>query len=103
MLSGKRDSDGLTTGRVHVNVFIAVLEIYMQICMISFLSRPQVGIVVAGGYYNGLSTMFYPLNNNYNKEWEWMGNLPSERKWGPALGIVNGVLTIAGNIRSILM
>lgn len=58
---------------------------------------------MAGGYYNGISTMFLPLNgelgggaNNQTLEWEWLGSLPEERKWGAALGIIDGTLTIAG-------
>ena len=30
--------------------------------------------------------------------WRWMGGLPEERKWGAALGHVDGALTIAAGI-----
>ena len=58
---------------------------------------------MAGGYYNGVTTMFLPMTSRLTSrsgptgwEWEWMGALPKERKWGPAMGSVDGVLTIAG-------
>ncbi len=50
--------------------------------------------MVAGGYYNGIGTMFLPLSGGAS--WRWLSFLPAERKWGPALGAVDGVLNVAG-------
>ena len=68
----------------------------------NILCKFQYGILVAGGYYNGISTMFHPLTEylsgrtNLTSGWRWTGNLTKERKWSPSLGLVDGRPTIAG-------
>ena len=62
-------------------------------------------MVVAGGYYNGRTTMSFPLTSLIapdhpyqpsDYQWRRMGYLPEERQWGPAVGLVGGELTISG-------
>ncbi|XP_059088568.1 calicin-like [Tigriopus californicus] len=73
-----------------------------QSCLITNYAS-QIGIMVVGGYYNGISAMFLPLTEFHqakrgalSTDWQWVGSLPEDRKWGPALGLVNGILTVAG-------
>ena len=45
--------------------------------------------------------MFLPLASHLNgrnvqPEWKWFASLPEERKWGVALGRVDGIVTVAG-------
>ncbi|XP_023330209.1 kelch-like protein 25 [Eurytemora carolleeae] len=66
------------------------------------------GILVAGGYFNGGSSIWLPLvdRNGISLEtyeltldqprWEWLSSLTMARKWGSAIGYVNGKLTLAG-------
>jgi len=66
------------------------------------------GIVVAGGYYNGLTSMFLPLEDKRGSSlevfgpgrdsprWEWLSGLTKERKWGPAVGFIGPNLAVAG-------
>lgn len=68
-----------------------------QACVVSTIDGEE-GIVVAGGYYNGITTMFMPFHGPSRNTWRWMGGLPEERKWGAALGHVDGALTIAAGI-----
>ena len=74
------------------NVIVSMLIRY--ICRDSIFF--QVGILVAGGYFEGRLTMFYPFNLNYvmgiradnvsnlnlgyDSGWETTGWLPNERK-----------------------
>ncbi|XP_071744613.1 uncharacterized protein [Lepeophtheirus salmonis] len=53
----------------------------------------EVGFMLVGGYYNGFSTMYWPLDGP--RHWEWMGPLTEDRKWKPAIGLVNGQLIVA--------
>jgi len=39
------------------------------------------------------------LNENVTSTWKWLGLLPKERKWSPALGTINGQLVIAGGVK----
>eukprot|EP00092_Neocalanus_flemingeri_P035956 GFUD01039149.1.p1 GENE.GFUD01039149.1~~GFUD01039149.1.p1 ORF type:complete len:358 (+),score=104.04 GFUD01039149.1:162-1076(+) len=66
------------------------------------------GIVVVGGYYNGVTSMFLPLEDNRGSSlekfgsgrdlprWEWLSGLTKERKWGPAVGFIGPNLAVAG-------
>jgi len=66
------------------------------------------GIVVAGGYYNGVTSMFLPLEsrrgesletfgpNRNMPRWEWLSGLTKERKWGPAVGFIGQNFAVAG-------
>ena len=58
-------------------------------------------MVIAGGYYNGRRTMSTPLtslliNQIPNPSWRELDWLPEERQWGPAIGLVAGIPTMAG-------
>ncbi len=62
----------------------------------------QINFVIAGGYYNGRATMAIPISSLIHGggsrdvlEWRWLGYLPEERQWGPAMGMVAGVPTLA--------
>ena len=82
----------------------------------------QLGILVAGGYYNGIATMFLPISPyltppgaapggprrgggalRTEEGWRWFGSMPGERKWGPALGRIDGRIAIAGGPGRIAM
>ncbi len=59
--------------------------------------------MIVGGYYLGMATMFLPLSalassssTSPDSGWRWLASLPAERKWGTALGSVDGILTAAG-------
>ena len=57
-------------------------------------------MIIAGGYYNGRRVLSIPLTqflvpNQPKPEWQTYGFLPHERQWGPAIGLVGGVPTIA--------
>ncbi len=56
--------------------------------------------MVAGGYYDGQTSLFLPLPPSPTSSWRWLAKLPYQRKWGPALGTIDGVLTIAGQTYS---
>jgi hypothetical protein len=86
---------GIVNTREHILACPEYYVIETATCNLFRYKLFQTGIVVAGGYYNGISTMFAPLRG-FPSEWRWLGNLPEERKWGPALGHVDGVLTVAG-------
>jgi len=65
------------------------------------------GIVLAGGYYNGVSSMWLPLERNGRSletygltgdqpKWEWLSSLKQGRKWGAAVGYVGRTVVLAG-------
>ena len=60
----------------------------------------QVSMIIAGGYYRGFETMAISLSSlvipgwTQNFQWSYLGYLPEERQWAPALGIVKHVLKI---------
>jgi len=66
------------------------------------------GILVAGGYYNGGSSMWLPLQDRAGNsletygvtrdqpKWEWLSSLTSERKWGAAMGYIGDKFALAG-------
>ena len=60
----------------------------------------QVSMIIAGGYYRGFETMAISLSSlvipgwTQNFQWSYLGYLPEERQWAPALGIANYVLKI---------
>jgi len=68
----------------------------------------QNGILVLGGYYNGISSMFLPLEDRSGRSletfglnrnmprWEYVAGLTKERKWGPAVGFIGSNLVVAG-------
>ncbi len=71
-------------------------------CHVTRVGR-EVGVLLIGGYYNGKAGMFLPLNSDFDRRrhrrpirWRWFAQLPAERKWGAALGTINGQLAIAG-------
>lgn len=62
----------------------------------------EISLLVAGGYYNGRATMSLPITDfilglphRGGEQWDYLGSLPEERKWGPALGLVAGISTIS--------
>ena len=58
-------------------------------------------MIIAGGYYRGFETMAISLTKILiperatNPRWSYLGYLPEERQWAPALGLVAGKPTIA--------
>jgi len=66
----------------------------------------EAGILISGGYHTGRLAMFYSFDEAYlksgilsgNGSWETAGWLPAQRQWGPSLGLVAGVPTIAGGM-----
>jgi len=66
------------------------------------------GIVLAGGYYNGFSSMWLPLEDRNGNSlethglggdqprWEWFAGLTEERKWVAAIGQIGDEFTLAG-------
>ena len=60
----------------------------------------QVSMIIAGGYYRGFETMAISLSSlvipgwTQNFQWSYLGYLPEERQWAPALGIAKHVLKI---------
>ena len=60
----------------------------------------QVSMIIAGGYYRGFETMAISLSSlvipgwTQNFQWSYLGYLPEERQWAPALGISKHVLKI---------
>jgi hypothetical protein len=57
-------------------------------------------MVIAGGYYNGRATMTLPLtpflmSTGQELQWSYLGYLPEERQWGPAMGLVANQPTLA--------
>ena len=77
--------------------------------------RPsQISILLSGGYYNGRTSMAYPLTEYLSRResgligsshrsrgsvltdrWDYVGSLSEERQWGPCLGLVAGIPVIA--------
>ena len=61
-------------------------------------------MIIAGGYYRGFETMVISLTKiliperTTNPRWSYLGYLPEERQWQPALGLVAGKPTIATGI-----
>ena len=61
-------------------------------------------MIIAGGYYRGFETMAISLSSliipgsTQNFQWSYLGYLPEERQWAPALGLVAGKPTIATGI-----
>ena len=57
-------------------------------------------MIIAGGYYRGFETMAISLSSlvipglTQNFQWSYLGYLPEERQWAPALGIAKHVLKI---------
>ena len=49
-------------------------------------------MIIAGGYYRGFETMAISLSSlvipgwTQNFQWSYLGYLPEERQWAPALG-----------------
>jgi len=68
----------------------------------------EIGILAAGGYYNGGASMWLPLAdrqgvsmerygpNRDEPRWEWFSTMTEKRKWGPGLGYIGQNLAIAG-------
>jgi len=66
------------------------------------------GILVAGGYYNGFSSMWLPLEDRNGNSlethgltgdqprWEWFSTLTEERKWIAGLGKIGPYFALAG-------
>ena len=54
-------------------------------------------MIIAGGYYRGFETMAISLSSlvipgwTQNFQWSYLGYLPEERQWAPALGIAKHV------------
>ena len=57
-------------------------------------------MIIAGGYYRGFETMAISLSSlvipgwTQNFQWSYLGYLPEERQWAPALGISKHALKI---------
>ena len=96
-----RHSNNKSTGTCHQNVRLYLIHNNKIVYMLIHYARRdsifcQVGILVAGGYFEGRLTMFYPFNLNYvmgikpynisnlmlgyESGWETTGWLPNERK-----------------------